>query len=211
MKLEEQDLLFEDESEGIICGADEAGRGPLAGPVVAAAVVLPPTFPFEILNDSKKLSEEKRLNAEKIIKEKAIYAITFISEKEIDEINILNASLLAMKKSYLEVIKKTHVDLLLVDGNKLPDLECNMKAIVKGDAKIHEIMAASILAKCARDRFMLEMDKQYPEYGFKHHKGYPTEEHVLAIEKYGLSPIHRKSFHLKQKKQSSDPLQASLL
>lgn len=202
MRHMEENLLFDlfgSDQTPIICGSDEAGRGPLAGPVVAASCVLPHDFPFEILNDSKKLTEAKRISAEKIIKESAVYAVAFVSEAEIDEINILNASLKAMKLSFEEVLKKTHVDLLLVDGNKCPPVSFPVKAIVKGDEKIHEIMAASILAKCERDRFMEKMDLLYPGYDFASNKGYASKAHVEAIEKYGLTPIHRKTFHLKSK------------
>ena len=184
-----------DDDYGVICGADEAGRGPLAGPVTAAAVVLPSSFPFEILNDSKKMSEKQRLEAERIIKEKAVaWAIVSLSHKVIDRINILNASLLAMKMAYSKVSKSVHVDTLLVDGNKKPDVDIPVHAVVKGDAKIHEIMAASILAKTERDRIMMLCDAKWPEYGYAKHKGYPTEEHREAIRKYGPSPIERMTF-----------------
>lgn len=184
-----------DDDYGVICGADEAGRGPLAGPVTAAAVVLPSAFPFEILNDSKKMSEKQRLEAERIIKEKAVaWAVVSLSHKVIDRINILNASLLAMKMAYSKVSKSVHVDTLLVDGNKKPDVDIPVHAVVKGDAKIHEIMAASILAKTERDRIMMLCDARWPEYGYAKHKGYPTEEHREAIRKYGPSPIERMTF-----------------
>lgn len=184
-----------DDDYGVICGADEAGRGPLAGPVTAAAVVLPSAFPFEILNDSKKMSEKQRLEAERIIKEKAVaWAVVSLSHKVIDRINILNASLLAMKMAYSKVSKSVHIDTLLVDGNKKPDVDIPVHAVVKGDAKIHEIMAASILAKTERDRIMMLCDARWPEYGYAKHKGYPTEEHREAIRKYGPSPIERMTF-----------------
>lgn len=191
--------LFDDfvEDRKIIVGADEAGRGPLAGPVVAAAVVLPEDFPLNLLNDSKKLDEKKRLEAEKVIKEKAVaYEVVVISNEIIDKINILQASLLAMKNAYLKVKERTNVDILLVDGNKCPDIPDPVEAIVKGDAKIPEIMAASILAKNERDRIMESYDSVYPGYGFKKHKGYPTKAHYDAIEKLGPCPIHRVSFKL---------------
>lgn len=184
----------------LIIGTDEAGRGPLAGPVYAAAVALPPAFPFEILNDSKKLSESKRLKAEAVIKEQALaWAVTSVPAQEIDRINILNASLKAMAISCASVIemlraKGLEPGIVLADGNRLPDVEIECEAVVKGDSKIHEIMAASILAKTARDRYMLEMAVKWPEYGFEKHKGYPTQMHYLAIEKYGPCPIHRLSF-----------------
>lgn len=184
----------------LIIGTDEAGRGPLAGPVYAAAVALPPAFPFEILNDSKKLSESKRLKAEAVIKEQALaWAVTSVTAQEIDRINILNASLKAMATSCASVIemlraKGLEPGIVLADGNRLPDVGIDCEAVVKGDSKIHEIMAASILAKTARDRYMLEMAVKWPEYGFEKHKGYPTQMHYLAIEKYGPCPIHRLSF-----------------
>lgn len=195
--------LFDFDKPKIICGTDEAGRGPLAGPVTAAAVVLPPSFPFEILADSKKLSHKMLIEAEKVIREKAIaFAITFISNEEIDEINILNAALKAMALSYEKVNNTIKVDKLMVDGNRSPrkfidNGSLEIETVVKGDSKIYEIMAASILAKTARDRFMDELDKKYPLYNFKKNKGYPSKEHQEAIIKYGLTPCHRKSFHLK--------------
>ena len=186
-----------DDDFGVVCGADEAGRGPLAGPVTAAAVVLPDDFPIEILNDSKKMSEKERDEAAVIIKEKATaWAIVSLSHKVIDRVNILNASLLAMRKAYEHVAEETHVDSLLVDGNKKPDVPVYVKAIVKGDAKIPEIMAASILAKTERDRIMKLCDAKWPEYGYAKHKGYPTEEHREAILKYGPSPIERMTFRV---------------
>lgn len=182
----------------IICGSDEAGRGPLAGPVVVSSVVLGRDFPIEILNDSKKMSEKQRLYAEKVIKEKALYySIKRISHKTIDKINILNASLLGMKKSSEEVYSCLHFDILLVDGNKIPMVNFTTKAIVKGDGIIPEIMAASILSKCERDRIMKLASNLYPEYGFDKHKGYPTKEHYEALRKYGKCNIHRVSFNLK--------------
>ena len=181
----------------IICGTDEAGRGPLAGPVVAAAVVLPKDFPINLLNDSKKMKEKDRLEIEALIKEKAVaYSVAVIDHETIDKINILKASLLGMKNSYEAVSKMVHVDMLLCDGNKTPDVSCPVEAIVKGDAKIPEIMAASILAKNERDRIMDEYAKIYPGYGFEKHKGYPTKAHYDAIEKLGVTDIHRKTFRL---------------
>ena len=193
--------LFEEPVYNLIVGADEAGRGPLAGPVCAAAVVLPSDFPFEILADSKALSEKKRLLAEPIIKEKAIaWAIAWGTPAEIDSINILNASLLAMKRAYLLVEKQLaskglSPDILLVDGNKRPDVPIACQAIIKGDAKVHEIMAASILAKNARDRIMVLAAKRWPQYGFEKHKGYPCASHKAALHAFGPCPIHRLTFH----------------
>ena len=184
----------------IIVGADEAGRGPLAGPVCASAVVLPKDFPFEILNDSKQLSEKKRLKAEPIIKEKALaWAVAWATPKEIDQINILQASMLAMKRAFEKVQaqlqnKNITPEILLVDGNKTPNVNIQCQAIVKGDSKIPEIMAASILAKNARDRFMICAAKKWPQYGFEKHKGYPCPQHKELLREYGLCPIHRLTF-----------------
>lgn len=194
------DTLNTKNEQYVIIGTDEAGRGPLAGPVCAAAVVLPRDFPFEILNDSKSLSPKKRSNAEIIIKEKAIaYGISWASAQEIDEINILQASLLAMKRAYIKVcnqLKNLGItpDILLVDGNKTPTVDISCKAIVKGDSSVHQIMAASILAKTARDRFMLHADNKWPQYGFAKHKGYPSKMHAQTILEFGFCPIHRKTF-----------------
>ena len=198
--MDSQLSLFEEPVYNLIVGADEAGRGPLAGPVCAAAVVLPSDFPFEILADSKALSEKKRLLAEPIIKEKAIaWAIAWGTPAEIDSINILNASLLAMKRAYLLVEKQLaskglSPDILLVDGNKRPDVPIACQAIVKGDSKVHEIMAASILAKNARDRIMVLAAKRWPQYGFEKHKGYPCASHKAALHAFGPCPIHRLTF-----------------
>lgn len=197
-----QGELFQYKEPEIVIGTDEAGRGPLAGPVCAAAVVLPKDFPFEILDDSKKLSPKKRENAEQIIKERAIaYSVCWATPKEIDSLNILNASLLAMKRACLNVyyqlyLKELNTELILIDGNRKFETDIPCKAVVKGDATVHEIMAASILAKNARDRFMLCADKRWPMYGFAKHKGYPTKTHVLAIKEFGFCPIHRKSFRI---------------
>ncbi len=195
--MEDYSLFDQMDESYIICGADEAGRGPLAGPVVAAAVILPQDFPFEILGDSKELTEKERLYAECIIKEKAVsYGITAVSHVVIDKINILNASMLAMAESYKKASLKVKPDILLVDGNKCPSVDIPVKAIVKGDSKIPEIMAASILAKTERDRLMELADLKWPQYGYKKHKGYPTKMHYEAIGKYGPSPICRMSFKL---------------
>lgn len=188
-------------------GFDEAGRGPLAGPVSAAAVILPADFPFEILNDSKKLSEKKREAAEIIIKEKACWGIALVDHKKIDEINILEASMLAMKNAFDDMIKKlpdwcekTGVDFSQVslsgitDGTRCPDVPIDCRCEPKADGKYPCVMAASILAKTCRDRLMLEMDKLYPEYGYAKHKGYPTKAHREVCHKIGPSPIQRLSF-----------------
>lgn len=178
-----------------ICGIDEAGRGPLAGPVYAAAVILPPDCEIEGLNDSKKLTEKKREALFDVIKEKALaYGIGTASEKEIDEINILNATFLAMKRAVEKLEIKP--DLALVDGNREPHISDDIKeiTIVKGDAKSMSIAAASVLAKVSRDRFMLEMAEKYPQYEFEKHKGYGTKLHYERIAEYGISEIHRRSF-----------------
>lgn len=185
----------------ITIGLDEAGRGPLAGPVCAGACILNKDFPIELLDDSKKLNK-KRLNEayQAIIKYSTCYSIAWCTPKEIDELNILWASMRAMEKAFNLVAQKygKPIDLALVDGNKTPDLNIETRAIVKGDSIYPEIMAASILAKVSRDNFMTYCDKKWPEYGFKKHMGYPTKYHRLMIEKYGLSPIHRKSFTFKK-------------
>ncbi len=174
-----------------ICGVDEAGRGPLAGAVFAAAVILPEGFVIEGLNDSKKLSEKKREALFDIITQNALaYSIKSISAKEIDEINILQATLKAMKMCVEEV----NADYALIDGNKLPQLDINAESIVKGDAKSPSIAAASILAKVSRDREMIELHEVYPQYNFKKHKAYGTKEHVEKLLEFGPSPIHRMTF-----------------
>ena len=177
-----------------ICGVDEAGRGPLAGPVCAAAVILPENVIIDGLNDSKKLSEKKREQLFDIICEKAIaYSVAYGSLEEIEELNILEATFLAMNRS-IETLK-IPADFALIDGNRVPkNIKIPCETVVKGDAKSQSIAAASILAKVTRDRLLLEYDKQYPEYNLKKHKGYGTKEHTDLILKYGVSPIHRKSF-----------------
>ena len=176
-----------------ICGCDEAGRGPLCGPVVAAAVILPCGLEIEGLNDSKKLSEKKREALFEVIKEKAIaYAIAEASPKEIDEINILNASMLAMRRA-VEALQ-VKADFALIDGNCSRGFEIPTETVVKGDSKSYSIAAASILAKVTRDRGCAELDKMYPEYGIAKHKGYPTKDHMDAVRKYGPAPIYRMSF-----------------
>ncbi|MRX28316.1 ribonuclease HII [Kangiella sp. HZ709] len=181
-----------------IAGVDEVGRGPLAGPVVAAAVILDPRKPIQGLADSKKLSEAKREALSHEIKEKALsWSIARAEIEEIDQINILQASLLAMKRA-VETLGQ-FPQLALIDGNKLPDLACAMEAIIKGDSKEACISAASIIAKVARDEEMVEMDHRYPGYGFAKHKGYPTKQHREAIQTLGITPIHRRSFAPVQK------------
>ena len=177
----------------IVCGIDEAGRGPLAGPVCAAAVILPDGCIIEGVNDSKKLTEKKREQLIDVIKETAVaYSIATADEKEIDEINILQATYLAMNRAFRGL--SVRPDMALVDGNRDPGLGIPTRTIVKGDANSMSIAAASILAKVTRDRFMLEMDKKYPEYQFAKHKGYGTKLHYEMLDKYGASEIHRMSF-----------------
>ena len=176
-----------------VCGIDEAGRGPLAGPVFAAAVILPPGLIIEGLNDSKKLSEKKREELFDVIRrDAAAYGIGMADHKEIDRLNILQATFLAMKRA-VEALSRTP-DLLLVDGNRDPGLGIETMTIVKGDGKSASIAAASVLAKVSRDRFMLELDREYPAYQFAQHKGYPTKAHYQAIRENGISPVHRKTF-----------------
>jgi len=183
----------------MICGIDEAGRGPLAGPVCAAAVILPEKFPIDLLNDSKKLTSARRDEARRIICEKALaWGIGWASHTEIDNINILQASLLAMKRAFEEMLKRAALPLgdmsVIVDGNKVPDIPAPCTAIVKADAKVSEVMAASILAKTARDRYMDYMHQLYPQYDYAQHKGYPTKAHRELVLKLGPSPIQRVSF-----------------
>ncbi len=176
-----------------ICGVDEAGRGPLCGPVAAAAVIMPKGLIIEGVNDSKKLSEKKREELYDIIIKKAIsYSVIFEDEKTIDEINILNATLQAMEKAINTLSVKA--DFALIDGNRNKGITTPNKTVVKGDSLSHSIACASILAKVSRDRLLDAYDKEYPEYGFKNHKGYGTKAHYEAIGKYGILPIHRKSF-----------------
>ena len=190
-------LSFEDAfSSGIslVCGADEAGRGPIAGPVFAAAVILDPDHPIDGLKDSKKLSENRRDELAQLIKEKAkAWSVAQCSVAEIDELNILWASMLAMKRAIERLSIKP--ELALIDGNRCPkELSVRARAIVKGDDRIPVISAASILAKTARDAIMMELHNQYPEYGFDRHKGYPTAFHLAQLEKFGVSPVHRKTY-----------------
>ena len=176
-----------------ICGCDEAGRGPLCGPVVAAAVILPLGLEIEGLNDSKKLTEKKREALFDVICEKAVaYAIAEASPEEIDEINILNASMLAMRRA-VEALK-VPADFALIDGNCSRGFNIPTETVIKGDAKSYSIAAASILAKVTRDRGCIELDRAYPEYGIAKHKGYPTKDHMDAVRAHGPAPIYRKSF-----------------
>jgi ribonuclease HII len=190
------------------CGLDEAGRGPLAGPVCAAAVILPADFPRNILGDSKKLTPAQREVAEEVICRKALaWGIGWASPAEIDEINILRASLLAMRRAFLDLrpsgssCPSLPPDLLpeetVVDGLYVPDIPVPCRALAKADSLIPEVMAASILAKTARDREMVRYSQLYPEYGYDQHKGYPTKAHRAAIARYGPSPIQRMSFRVK--------------
>ena len=181
------------EGFSVVCGVDEAGRGPLAGPVCAAAVILPDGLIIDGLNDSKKLTEKKREALYDVIKEKAVaYSIAMADEKEIDEINILQATFLAMKRAVEGLDVKP--DFVLVDGNRDPKLGVPTRTVIKGDALSASIAAASVLAKVTRDRFMLEISEQYPEYEFPKHKGYGTKLHYEMLEKHGISPVHRRSF-----------------
>lgn len=177
----------------LICGIDEAGRGPLAGPVCAAAVILPPELQIDGLNDSKKLTDKKRRTLFDVIKRTAVaYSISLIDEKTIDEINILQATFCAMREAVSGL--SVQPDLVLVDGNQDPKLGLPTLTVVKGDAKSSNIAAASILAKVTRDLFMEEAAKKYPNYGFEIHKGYGTKKHYEALRLFGPSEIHRMSF-----------------
>lgn len=179
-----------------IAGVDEVGRGPLAGAVIAAAVILPDEYKIDFLTDSKKISESKREIAYQQIVEQAVcFAVGRAEASEIDQINILQASLLAMQRAILRLTQTP--DFVLIDGNKIPkELHVPSKPIIKGDLYEHPISAASILAKVTRDREMQQLDQIYPQYGFAKHKGYPTKSHIKAIEKHGVSEIHRLSFGL---------------
>ena len=188
------DQQFRDACDGLVCGVDEAGRGPLAGPVYAAAVILSPDRPIEGLNDSKKLSEKKREALYDMILERAeSYCIASASVAEIEEYNILGATYLAMTRAVQGLSLKPQ--LALIDGNRIPpQLEVAAQTVVKGDAQSESIAAASILAKVTRDRLLIEMDAQYPQYGFAVHKGYGTAVHTAALKEYGPCPEHRPSF-----------------
>ena len=178
---------------GLVCGIDEAGRGPLAGPVVAAAVILDPARPIAGLNDSKKLSERKRAALADLIRQNALaWCVAEASVEEIDRLNILQATLLAMQRAVVGL--SVRPESALVDGNRCPRLDIPVEAVVKGDGKIASIAAASILAKTVRDAGMLALHAQYPQYGFDRHMGYPTAAHCAALQAHGASPVHRKSF-----------------
>lgn len=185
--------LFFDPALALTAGVDEAGRGPLAGPVVAAAVILDPNNPIEGLADSKKLTAKKREALEPLIKERALaWCVAEASVEEIDEINILQATMLAMQRAVAGL--QVQPEFVQVDGNRIPKLPMMAEAIVKGDAKVQAISAASILAKTHRDAYMMEQAKKYPGYGFENHMGYGTAEHIKAVETLGVLPIHRKTF-----------------
>ena len=188
---------IEDENyaEGVqvICGVDEAGTGPLAGPVCAAAVILPPHLRIPGLNDSKTLSDKRRRELFTVICQQALaYGIYFAKEQEIDAINILHATFLAMERALAQL--KIRPDLVLIDGNRQKDFGLPVKTVVKGDSLSANIAAASVLAKVTRDDFMVRQAEQFPEYGFEIHKGYGTKAHYAALEQYGACPIHRKTF-----------------
>ena len=177
----------------LVCGVDEAGRGPLAGPVCAAAVILPPELVIPGLNDSKKLTDKKRRELYDVITAEAVsYGIAFASEKEIDEINILQATFLAMARAMEKLTPQP--ELALIDGNRAKDFGLPVRTIVKGDSLSASIAAASILAKVTRDRLMEQYDEAYPQYGFAIHKGYGTKRHYEALREFGPSPIHRMTF-----------------
>ena len=195
----------------LICGFDEAGRGPLAGPVTAGCVILPNDFPVEILNDSKKLSEKKRIVAEQVIMEKACWGLGIVDHETIDQMNILRASMYAMSIAY-QMMRAKLPDWLrlqkisfdennldgmisaITDGTSCPEVPCECRCEPKADGKYPEVMAASIIAKVERDKMMVEFDKLYPEYGYAKHKGYPTAAHIAICREIGMSPIQRKTF-----------------
>lgn len=185
--------MFEYPKAKLIAGVDEVGRGPLVGAVVTAAVILDPNQPIEGLADSKKLSEKRRLALAEEIKAKALcWSLGRAEPDEIDQLNILHATMLAMQRAVTGL--RIQPDFVLVDGNRIPTLPMPAQAVVKGDSLVAEISAASILAKVARDQEMDELDKQFPEYGFAQHKGYPTKLHFEKLESLGVTPYHRKSF-----------------
>ena len=189
----EYEIAAQREGFKVVCGVDEAGRGPLCGPVCAAAVVLPTGFEIEGINDSKKLTEKKREKLFDVITENAVaYSIVMVDAKTIDEINILQATFKAMRTAVETLSVKA--DIALIDGNGKPGLSIEERPIIKGDAKSVSIAAASILAKVSRDRYMLKMDEEYPQYMFAKHKGYGTKLHYEKIAEHGICPEHRKTF-----------------
>ncbi|MBQ8379408.1 MAG: ribonuclease HII [Clostridia bacterium] len=190
--LEIEESLYE-KGYKLVCGVDEAGRGPLCGPVVAAAVILKPGQMIDGVNDSKKISEKKREKLYEDIMANALAVGVGMSDVDvIEDVNILNATKLAMKQAISNL--KIQPEYVLIDGNQMIDITMDAETVVSGDAKSESIAAASIIAKVTRDRMLLEWDKEYPEYGFAKHKGYGTKAHIEAIGKYGLTPLHRKSF-----------------
>ena len=194
LQLKEHENELRNKGFKTICGIDEAGRGPLAGPVVVASVIMPANSMIEGVNDSKKISEKKREKIfDQILQEAVSYGIAIIGQDEIDEINILNATKKGLTVSLQELTEKP--DLIVVDAlSGIDTMGIPYESIIKGDAKCYSIAAASILAKVTRDRIMREWDKVYPEYGFEKHKGYGTAAHIAAIKEHGLCPIHRRSF-----------------
>ncbi len=177
----------------LVAGVDEVGRGPLAGPVVAAAVILDPARPIEGLADSKKLSEKRREVLAEVIRERALaWALGRAEVEEIDRLNILQASLLAMQRAVAAL--QPQAEFALVDGNRCPRLNCPAEAVIKGDERVAVISAASIIAKVSRDREMVELDQHYPGYGLARHKGYPTKAHIESLQKLGVTEIHRRTF-----------------
>ena len=194
MKPDQHLMLFDDAwRDELVCGVDEAGRGPLAGPVYAAAVILDPANPIEGLRDSKKLTEAKRdLLAVQIKSHALAWSIACCTETEIDQLNILQATMLAMRRAIEGLVIVP--SLALIDGNRCPVMSVRAEAIVKGDSKVAAISAASILAKTARDAVCSQMHAQYPQYGFDQHKGYPTALHLERLQEHGVSPVHRKSY-----------------
>lgn len=190
--LEIEESLYE-KGYKLVCGVDEAGRGPLCGPVVAAAVILKPGQMIDGVNDSKKISEKKREKLYEDIMANALAVGVGMSDVDvIEDVNILNATKLAMKEAISNL--KVQPEYVLIDGNQMIDITIDAETVVSGDAKSESIAAASIIAKVTRDRMLLDWDKEYPEYGFAKHKGYGTKAHIEAIGKYGLTPLHRKSF-----------------
>lgn len=180
-------------AQTLVAGVDEVGRGPLAGPVVAAAVILDPTRPIDGLADSKALTEKRREQLAEAIRARALaWSIARAEVEEIDDLNILHASLLAMRRAVLALAPAARY--ALIDGNRCPELPCPAQAIVKGDSRVAAISAASILAKVTRDREMVEMDRRYPGYGLASHKGYPSRQHLEALARLGVTPIHRRSY-----------------